>query len=126
MSDEAPAPTASSRGWIAPFIAFLVCFGIGVVYEHFALYVDHTAHGQYQHTVVVRRAQGMQFIDSADAICIRAYEGPSYQCRAKIQKAVLQGRMVSVLLYSDLLYLISTRFRRVDEERLRIVYELYR
>lgn len=66
-------------------------------------------------TVVMLRLNSTQFIDSADATCVRIQGKVDFLCRGAVIAAVLNGaRIVTRLPYSEPLYLISTGNQQYD------------
>lgn len=79
----------------APFVSLFVIQPIGALPEG--------------RTLIVSRAEKMQFIDSADAICAREMGGVSLMCRMGALAAVAENqRVLARLPYSAVLYRIST------------------
>ncbi|MEQ4313622.1 hypothetical protein ACDH53_24550 [Pseudomonas tremae] len=66
-------------------------------------------------TVVMFRLNKTEFIDSADAICVRIQGNVNLLCRGAVLAGVLNGaHILARLPYSESLYLISTGNQRYD------------
>ncbi|MBI6851560.1 hypothetical protein AAIM60_08215 [Pseudomonas lijiangensis] len=66
-------------------------------------------------TVVIRRLNKTNFIDSPDAMCDRIQGGVNLLCRGFAMAAVVKNtEILARLPYSDSLYLLSTGGKRYD------------
>ena len=66
-------------------------------------------------TLVVLRGQGTEFIDSADAMCLRLQGGVSILCRGMVLGTVSSKSTILMKLpYSEALYSISTDGQTFD------------
>jgi hypothetical protein len=90
----------------------LVLFGIGVAvfYSLFGLFVVQPIGAVPEgRTLLILRSGRLNFIDSADAICVRAQGGVNLLCRGMVLGSVVQKTtIVARLPYSETLYLMST------------------
>ena len=60
-------------------------------------------------TLVIWRTGKLKFIDSADGVCTREFDGVSLLCRMSVLGAVATNNTVLMRLpYSETLYLVST------------------
>jgi hypothetical protein len=66
-------------------------------------------------TIIIRRTGNLKFIDSADAVCEREFEGVSLLCRGTVIGSVARNaRILARLPYSETLYSISTDGKHYD------------
>lgn len=69
-------------------------------------------------TLVISRLKGTEFVDSADAMCVRMQGGVNLLCRGMTVAAVAKNATIYTRLpYSDTLYLISTGGERYESPR---------
>lgn len=67
------------------------------------------------HTLVILRGNKMEFIDSADALCLREIESVNLLCRGAALAAVSENSYILArMAYSKILYDISTGGRSFE------------
>lgn len=103
-------PKRSRRRGVAVLVLLLVVVAGAVACTQITLFVVQPIGAVPEgRTVVLKRLEGLRFIDSADAYCEREAGGVSLLCRAAVLgKVATEDNILLRLPYSEALYLWST------------------
>jgi len=93
------------------FFLLVLLLVVGIIfYTQFTIFVVQPIGAVPEgRTLIISRLNGTEFVDSADAMCVRMQGGVSLFCRGMTMAAVAKSATIySRLPYSETLYLIST------------------